>query len=363
MSSSSWLITDPERLAQLAARMDAATGIALDTEFLRERTYRAELCLLQVATLDGPVCVDPIALADLGPLRAALASPRSEKVLHAARQDLEVLLPVTGMIAPVFDTQVAAALAGFPAQAGYAELVRRLMDKDLPKAHTRTDWSRRPLSPEQIEYALDDVRYLLPLRDLLLEQLERLGRRAWLAEELNGLADPAALAVQPERAWLRLKGLQALDPARIALAQSLAAWRERRAISRNRPRGWILDDTVLREIIQRVPRSSAQLAAVPEMPEGVVKHSGEEILALIEAVGVTEPPPPLPRRERPDPAFTAMVKRLADLTQRIATDLGIASEVLATRRDLEQLARGEQTAAVLNGWRREIVGAKLLAVV
>ena len=150
---------------------------------------------------------------------------------------------------------------------------------------------------------------------------------------------------------------------RHALAQSLAAWRERRAIARNRPRGWILDDTVLREIIQRVPRSSAQLAAVPEMPEGVVKHSGEEILALIEAVGVTEPPPPLPRRERPDPAFTAMVKRLADLTQRIATDLGIASEVLATRRDLEQLARGEQTAAVLNGWRREIVGAKLLAVV
>ena len=129
------------------------------------------------------------------------------------------------------------------------------------------------------------------------------------------------------------------------------------------PLGPVVLHQRLREIIQRVPRSSAQLAAVPEMPEGVVKHSGEEILALIEAVGVTEPPPPLPRRERPDPAFTAMVKRLADLTQRIATDLGIASEVLATRRDLEQLARGEQTAAVLNGWRREIVGAKLLAVV
>jgi ribonuclease D len=363
MSSSSCLIIDPDRLAELAARMDAAHAIALDTEFLRERTYRAELCLLQVATVDGPVCVDPIALADLGPLRASLASPRSEKVLHAARQDLEVLLPVTGMIAPVFDTQVAAALAGFPAQAGYGELVRRLLDKDLPKAHTRTDWSRRPLSPEQIEYALDDVRYLLPLRDLLLEQLERLGRRGWLVEELRALGDPAALAVQPERAWLRLKGLQALDPARVALAQSLAAWRERRAIARNRPRGWILDDTVLREIIQRVPRSSAQLSAVPEMPEGVVKHSGEEILALIDAVGVAEPPPPLPRRERPDPAFTAMVKRLADLTQGIATELGIASEVLATRRDLEQVARGEQGAAVLNGWRREIVGARLLAVV
>jgi ribonuclease D len=363
MSSSSSLITSPEALARLAEHMATAAGIALDTEFLRERTYRAELCLLQVATLAGPVCVDPIALADLGPLRASLADPRSEKVLHAARQDLEVLLPVTGMIAPVFDTQVAAALAGFPAQAGYAELVRRLLSVELPKAHTRTDWSRRPLSPEQIEYALDDVRYLLPLRDLLLEQLERLGRREWLREELLALADPGVLAVQPERAWLRLKGLQTLDPARQALAQSLAAWRERRASARNRPRGWILDDAVLREIIQRVPRSSAQLASLQDMPEGVVKHSGEEILALIDAVGVTEPPPPLPRRERPDPAFTAMVKRLADLTQAIATELGLATEVLATRRDLEQVARGEPGAAVLTGWRREIVGSRLLAVV
>ncbi|MFO1426440.1 MAG: ribonuclease D [Steroidobacteraceae bacterium] len=361
MSSSTSLITDSESLQRLAEQMSAASCVALDTEFMRERTYRAELCLLQVATPAGPVCVDPLALADLAPLRAPLAAPGCEKVLHAARQDLEVLAPLAGALTPVFDTQVAAALAGFPAQVGYGELVRRLLDHELPKAHTRADWSRRPLSPEQIEYALDDVRYLLPVRELLLAQLHRLGRERWLAEELAGIADPAALAVQPERAWLRLKGLQGLDPARAALAQSLAAWRERRAIARNRPRGWILDDGVLREMVLRVPRSAAQLAAVPAIPEGVVRNSGEELLALVSAANVADPPPPLPRRERPDPQFNALVKRLAELAQHVAREHGIAAEVLATRRDLETVARGESGAAVLAGWRREVLGERLLA--
>src|SRR5262249_1938088 len=142
----------------------------------------------------------------------------------------------------VFDTQIAAALTGLPAQVGYAELVRRLLGRELPKTHTRTDWSRRPLSPEQIEYALDDVRYLLPLKLLLEERLEKLGRAAWLAEELTALDDERSFSTEPEQAWQRIKGLRGLDDERLRLAQQLAAWRERRAIERNRPRGWILDD-------------------------------------------------------------------------------------------------------------------------
>jgi ribonuclease D len=285
------------------------------------------------------------------------------KVLHAARQDLEVLFPVVGLVWPVFDTQVAAALAGHPAQVGYAELVRRLLGQELPKAHTRTDWARRPLSPEQIEYALDDVRFLLPLRDVLLESLARLGRSAWLEEELRALADLAGVQPDPARAWLRLKGLQGLDAGRTALAQSLAAWRERRAIAKNRPRGWILDDVALREIVNRVPRGRAALATIPELQEGIVRHSGDELLAMVEAAGIPDPPPPLPRRERPDPAFTALVRRLADVVQQVAGELAIAPEVLATRRDLEQLARGEPADAVLRGWRLEVIGGKLRAAV
>lgn len=358
MPSSSALVASPAALEDLIGRL-SGEAIGLDTEFLRERTYRAELCLLQLTSSTGPVCVDPLALSELDPLRRVLGAEGPLKVLHAARQDLEVLLPVVGPVAPLFDTQIAAALAGFPAQVGYAELVRRLLELELPKGQTRTDWSRRPLSPEQVDYALDDVRYLLPLREQLLEQLDRLGRLGWLAEELAALEDPALLAVDPTKAWQRFKGVEAWDEGRLTLLRTLAEWRERRAIARNRPRGWILDDAVMREILQRVPRDREQLARIEGMPEGVVKHSGEDILALIDAAHIADPPPALPRRERPDPQLLARTKRLAQVVQDIAQELSLAAEVLATRRDLERIARGEEIAEVLQGWRTEALADRL----
>ncbi|MGH8209792.1 MAG: ribonuclease D, partial [Steroidobacteraceae bacterium] len=271
------VVTTSAALAELGAHLEAFEAIGLDTEFLRERTYRAELCLVQVSATSEASCVDPLALTDLAPLARVLTAPGIIKVMHASRQDIEVLLPVTGLVRPVFDTQVAAALAGLPAQVGYAELVRRLIGPELAKTHTRTDWSRRPLSPEQIEYALDDVRHLLPLKSLLEEQLQSLGRLEWLAEELAALADAGSFTTEPEQAWQRIKGLRGLDDERLRLAQQLAAWRERRASGRNRPRGWILDDTALREIVLRVPRSAQELSAIAEVPAGVVKHCGDEL--------------------------------------------------------------------------------------
>jgi ribonuclease D len=205
------------------------------------------------------------------------------------------------------------------------------------------------------------VRHLIPLQLVLEERLEKLGRRAWLAEELEGLADARTLATDPEEAWRRVKGLRGLDPARERLARGLAAWRERRAVERNRPRGWILDDAVLRELIVRVPRSRLALAAIAEMPEGVLRHCGEELLACIAAASVPDPAPPLDTRQRPDPAKSALVKKLGALTQAVATELGISPEVLATRRDLERLADGGRDIAALRGWRRAVIGEKLLA--
>jgi ribonuclease D len=347
-------------VTDLAARLAPHASIGLDTEFLRERTYRAELCLLQVSAGDHAVCVDPIAVTDLGALAGPLTAAGVVKVMHASRQDLEVLLPAVGLVRPVFDTQVAAALAGFAAQVGYAELARRLLGVELPKAHTRTDWSRRPLSPEQIEYALDDVRHLVPLKLRLEEQLEKLGRMGWLAEELAGLADARALVTDPEEAWRRIKGLRGLDPARERLARGLAAWRERRAVERNRPRGWILDDGVLREVIVRVPRSLSALEAIAEMPAGVARHSGAELLACVAAANVPDPAPALDMRQRPDPVKSALAKKLGAVNQAAATELGINPEVLATRRDLERLADGGDDIAALRGWRRSVVGEKLL---
>jgi len=355
------MIDTADALTAFVGSAASATALALDTEFMREKTYRAELCLLQIADSDRAACIDPLALPDLSSLAPLLGAPGVVKIMHAARQDLEVLYPAVGLVRPVFDTQIAAALAGHPAQVGYAELVRRLLGVELAKAHTRADWSRRPLSREEQEYALDDVRHLGALRASLLDTLAAKGRLDWLEEELAALGNADTLRVAPDEAWKKVKGLPTLDPARQQLAQALAAWRERRADERNRPRGWILDDVSLREIALRLPRSLDALASLPEMQESVVRKCGEELLTLVRDAGISEPPPPLPRRERPDPAQVALVKRLAEIAGEAAKQLEISSEVVATRRELEKLAAGRRDISLLRGWRAEVVGERLLA--
>jgi len=355
------IISTTTALAELAAHLESAPALAVDTEFLRERTYRAELCLVQVATAETAACIDPLALGELTALGPVLTAAEPLKVMHAARQDLEVLLPSTGLVRPVFDTQVAAALAGMPAQIGYGELVRRALGRELPKGHTRTDWTCRPLSPEQIEYALDDVRYLLPLKAHLEETLDRLGRLSWLSQELSSLESEEAFSVDPEKAWQRMKGLNGLDAGRKRLVRALCAWRERRAMDRNRPRGWILDDVVLREIVLRVPRTMEALGAIDGMPRSVLELCGAEILRHIEAAQIPNPAPPVQTRSRPDPSQSALVKKLIGLNQATAAELNLSPEVLATRRDLEQLADGRRDVPVLRGWRREVIGERLLA--
>jgi len=355
------MIDNADALTAFASSAASAPALSLDTEFMREKTYRAELCLLQIATGDRAACIDPLAIPDLSVLAPLLGASGGVKIMHAARQDLEVLLPAVGMVQPVFDTQIAAALAGHPSQVGYGELVRRLLGVELAKAHTRADWSRRPLSAEEQEYALDDVRHLGALRASLLETLAAKGRVPWLEEELSALANPDALRVAPEDAWKKIKGLPALDPQRQQLAQAVGAWRERRAAERNRPRGWILDDVSVREIVLRLPRSVDALTALPDMQESVVRKCGEELLALVSEAGISDPAPPLPRRERPDPAQLALVKRLAEVAGEVAKGLEINAEVLATRRELEKLAAGRRDVSLLRGWRKEVIGEKLLA--
>jgi ribonuclease D len=355
------LIRDAAALGRLAAAAAATTAIGIDTEFMRERTYYAQLCLLQLALPADSAAIDTLALADLGPLRPLMADAARCKVLHAARQDLEVLWPALGALAGVYDTQVAAALIGLPPQIGYADLVERLLGVRLHKSQTRTDWTRRPLSNEQVDYALDDVRYLLPLRAALDERLEQLGRRDWFAEEMGAYDGAGSFAVDPAEAWKRLKGLAELDAGRRELAQQLAAWREERAMAADRPRGWILPDAALRDIVLRVPRSMAELARIAELPEGIRRNSGERILAIISELGLPAHLPPLPGRQRPDPERQEQVRRLAGLTQQTAARLGLAPEVLATRRDLERLVAGARSGGPLEGWRRGVVGEALLA--
>jgi len=352
-------LSDQPSVTALALRLGEAPWIALDTEFMRERTYRAQLCLLQIAMPGEALCVDPLADIDLAPLRAALVAG-APKIMHAARQDLEVLWPLFGAVTPVFDTQVAAALAGFPAQIGYSELARQLLGLQIEKGQTRTDWSRRPLSAAQLHYAIEDVIHLATLRDMLMEKLDTLGRLSWLEEELHELARGERLFVDPQAAHERLRFGADLDPHRLRLLKALATWREQRAIDRDRPRTWILDDAALRALVLQPPRNAVGLAQMPELTPGFVERSGKAILGLIEAAGLPADLPPPPSRPRPDPELQARVKRLAAIVQRRAGELEMVGELLATRRDLESLARGGD-APVLHGWRREVLGNELQA--
>jgi ribonuclease D len=351
------------QLERLANELAGAAELALDTEFMRERTYYPKLCLVQVATADAIACIDTLAIDDLARLSALLANDASLKVAHAARQDVETLLTRdVEPPAPLFDTQIAAALLGTQPQIGYGDLVHRTLGAKLGKAHARTDWSMRPLSREQLEYAADDVRHLLPLRAALTSELKSRQRLHWFEAEMLRAHATFTARLSPEDAWQRLKGLDSLDPRRRAAAMALARWREARAMQRDRPRGWILSDEALYEIVRALPDNIAQLQRLRSLPAGLVVNSGSDLLAAV-ASGAHLVAGELPRRAaRPDPVMQARLKVLGAAVKRIAEQLQVMPEVLATRRDLQQLVNGDQDVPPLQGWRREVVGEALLSL-
>lgn len=357
-------IRDPAVLDARLAAWPRGEPVALDTEFVRERTYYPKLCLIQAACASGIVLVDALALPDGGALTRAIRDPARAKVLHAARQDIEALLPLTAAPpAPVFDTQQAASLLGFPAQVGYAELVRQVLGVALEKGHARTDWSRRPLSDAQLAYAADDVRYLPALAAELDARLVAAGRRAWLDEESASLRDVSLYRVDPEDAWRRLKGFDRLDDAARAAARSLAAWRERRAMARDLPRGWVLPDEAIYELATRRPQTREALARTASVPPGTASRAADEILAAMAQPGDDGMPRAAADAGRPGPEQLRLQKLLQKALAAIAAELGIQPEILATRREIAALARGERDLPALRGWRKDVVGMRLIAAV
>jgi ribonuclease D len=359
------LVTDSPALDAAVTALGAAPRLALDTEFMRERTYYAQPCLVQVASDEHCYLVDPLAKLELEPLFELLTDRSKLKILHAARQDLEVLLHAdprggrAGLAVPVFDTQVAAALVGLAPQIGYAELVARRLGHSIDKGQTRTDWARRPLSPEQLAYAADDVRHLLELHDALGDDLERLGRREWLREDMESVEDLARYRIAPEDAWRRLKGLSRLEPRQRAIARSLAGWREERAIASDRPRGWILSDEALIGIAINEPENAAGLERVRALPPATSRKHGDEIVSLVRDAAADPGDAETPRSGRPDPVRTALAGNLMQAVRDEAARLGITPELLATRRDIDQLVNGVTDSPTLRGWRREVVGERL----
>ncbi|MGF1551938.1 MAG: ribonuclease D [Paracoccaceae bacterium] len=362
------LITDTETLAALCAAFARRPYVCVDTEFMRERTYYAQLCLVQLAVGgdDGPdageaAIVDPLAPGiDLAPLYALLAEPGVTKVFHAARQDVEIFHHEGDVIpAPLFDTQVAAMVLGFGDQVGYETLVRKVARVELDKSSRVTDWARRPLSERQLDYAIGDVTHLRRIYETLSARLERSGRAGWLAEELATLNDPATYRNDPAEAWRRVKARTANAEA-LSVVRELARWREETAQARDVPRSRLLKDDALAEIAAAKPRDAEALSKLRMLQrEGRKPETAEEILAAVArglAVPASERPrPDVPPRRREGSGAVADLLRVF-LKARSDT-LGIAPKLLASSADLEALA-GEDDPDVpaLHGWRYDAFG-------
>lgn len=370
-SSSAFVYVDSAaRLTAVCDHLASVERFGLDTEFVGERTYVPQLELIQVATPSQCALIDCQAVSDLSPFFAVVCDTKIEKVLHAGQQDLEIFFTLCGKVpTPVFDVQVAAAMAGLGAQCGYAQVADRLLGVTVEKTETLTDWSHRPLTKAQIEYASDDVRFLLPVYEELKRRLTQLGRWKWLQEEFRGLEQSIrSEPVVPERAYLRVRGRGSLRGRGLAVLRELAAWREDMARDRDKPRGSIVRDEALVEIARKAPTTVAALRGLRAVRSRELDRHAEEVVARVaHAIALPkdqwpEPPP------SPGPApSTGVVELLQAVVRARADDAQIAPSLLATHADLQELSQRHITGntkdlPIMQGWRRRIAGNDLSAL-
>ena len=356
------IVTTQAALEELVKLISPSPWLAIDTEFMRESSYYPKLCLIQIATSNICACIDVIALGEISALIKALENSAQTKIFHSARQDLEVLLAGLGIMPkPLFDTQIAASILGPDEQISYAELVSRLLSEQLPKTESRTDWSKRPLSEAQIAYALDDVRFLGPLYRQLSNELDKKGRRHWLQEECEHIADPRHYVVEPVEAWKQVKGAGNLPAEYLPYVQQLANWREQFAQSRNRPRQWILSDRAIIELSQLELHTEATIANHLEsnFPKSArykdkisqqLKQSSQDS-RLPELVNAANR-----RLTRPQ---QSLVKVLMSHIRQRAQEIGTTPSLLANRRSVENLVLGKKSK-ITSGWRQSEIGDELV---
>jgi ribonuclease D len=364
----STILTTTDALAAFCEKAAGAPYVTVDTEFLRERTYFAQLCLVQMA-LPGKdeaeaVLVDPLAEGlSLGPLYDLFRDPSVVKVFHAARQDLEIFHVEGGVVpAPLFDTQIAAMVCGFGDQVGYETLVRRIAKASLDKSSRFTDWSRRPLSEAQQHYALADVTHLRQIYEHLKRELEKSGRTHWMEEELGALTDSSTYVVDPEEAWKRLK-LRNSSPRLLAIARELAAFRERMAQERNIPRNRILKDDALMELVSTKPKSVSDLSKSRLLLREARKGAVAEGLVAAVKRGLETPQsdwPKLPKGRDRSALNPALADLLRVLLKAKAEEAGVAAKLIASSGDLDDIASGQRDGMWAHGWRREVFGEDAL---
>jgi len=360
------MISDTQALADFCDRIRTAEYLTVDTEFMREKTYWPILCLVQVASPDEAKCIDALAPdIDLGPLFDLMADERILKVFHAARQDLEIFYHLAGKLPkPVFDTQVAAMVCGFGDSVGYETLITKLTDEKVDKGSRFTDWTLRPLSDRQIDYALGDVTHLRPAYEKLAKKLHNNGREAWLGEEMAVLESPDTYSGNPDAAFRRIKA-RSTGPRMLAVLRELAAWREIEAQRRDLPRNRILRDEALAEIAHHTPKDSDQLARTRGLGTKLVNGSyGSQILdAVKKGIAVPDKDCPQPKDKARLPKGLGPVTDLLKVLLKMKSeDSDVASKLLASSADIELLAAFGEDADVkaLKGWRREVFGEDAL---
>ncbi|OUR65240.1 ribonuclease D [Methylophaga sp. 42_25_T18] len=352
-------IDTPEALTTLCQQLANSDWLAVDTEFLREKTYYPQLCLIQIANEDVIACVDPLALTDLTPLLDILYNPNTTVVFHAARQDLELLYLIKGELPPtLFDTQLAATVLGYGDQIGYANLVKQCIDVDLDKAHSRTDWTKRPLDQAQIDYAADDVRYLRNIYHILKDQLADKDRSHWLDDDFATLSSSATYQSDPENIWRKVKGAGRLKGVQLAVIKQLAAWRENRAVKSNRPRRWMLKDEVMIDLAKIGPESTEKLKLIRGLENNTIERHGKTLLDEIKHAKAL-PKDAWPKVKKLEPLNNqqdALIDALMSLLRKYCDQQSIAPAAVASRKDIESMVRGETDIPLLHGWRNEIVG-------
>ncbi len=355
-------IQKDSELIAFCERQQTASWLACDTEFIRERSFYPELCLIQLASPNELALIDPIALRDLTPLIPLLTHPRIVKIFHAAYQDLEVIWQTLQIMpTPIFDTQLAALVMELGDQISYANLVKHFTQIELDKSATRTNWRQRPLSEIQIQYAADDVRYLGKLYELSDLKLREMGRETWLEDDFNRLSDPGPYCINPDDAWLKLKGYRGLTPLQQTVLQKLAAWRERTAMTTNSPRRWVIGDDSLIDLARRLPNNFKQLRLVKNLTEGQIEKHGAQWLAHIAEVEKLTKSEQVILQNQPMLTHEQeiLVEVCLSLIKLWSKEAHLTVTPVAQRSDIEAFLLGDPNCVLRRGWRWAWMGQPL----
>lgn len=353
-----------EKLQSFVKEAKSASILAVDTEFIRERTFYPQLCLIQLAIPNRSVIVDPLAVNDLSPLKTLFSSEHIVKIFHAADQDLEIIYHNLSLIPqPLFDTQIAAELLGMPQQSSLRSIVREFAGTRLSKTDSFSNWNSRPLSDSQISYALDDVRYLPRIYTKMHDQLKELGRLQWLEEDFAALTDEQRYIVHPEQAWRRVKHSASLNQKQLGVLKEVAATRDMIAMKRDLPRKWIVTDELLLEIARLSPQSTEELFRLRGAENQLGRHWSREMIAAVKR-GLALSSEELPLRNHPvfrNASNAAANDMLRTLINQRSRDNQVTPSMLVNKDELVRLAAGERNGLrILTGWRYKLVGAELL---